>query len=137
MLEKALKIATEAHKGQVDKAGKAYILHPLRVAEKLEREDEKVVALLHDVLEDTPWTLEGLREEGFKGEVLEALDLLTKRDGQEYWDYLAGVKGQELARKVKLADLADNMDLGRLREVSDKDLKRQEKYAKACEYLMS
>lgn len=134
-LEKAILIATKAHMGQVDKAGKSYILHPLRVMQKVASIDAKIVAILHDVVEDTEITLEDLRKEGFSREILEALGLLTHIKGVPYMDYVVEVKKNSLAREVKIADLYDNLDLDRLSVLTEKDLKRIKKYKDALYFL--
>ena len=128
MLEKAAKLAEKAHQGQVDKGGQPYILHPRRVMEQCETETEKIVAILHDVMEDTPYTLEDLRQEGFSEEVLEALLCLTHRGGESYMAYIGRVCENPLAARVKYADLQDNMDLRRIPEPTERDFARLEKY---------
>lgn len=133
-LEKAIAIASNAHAGQVDKGGKPYILHPVRVMMAQQSIDAMIVGVLHDVVEDTTISLEELTKLGFSNEVVEAINCLTKK-GKNYDMYLQKVKQNSLAREVKLADLADNMDLSRLPTVTEKDLKRQQKYLKASEYL--
>ena len=133
--ELALKIATEAHKGQVDKAGVPYINHPLTVASLVETEEEKIVALLHDTIEDTSITEQDLLNYGFSNKIVEAVKLLTHNKNVPYMDYVAKIKDNELARKVKIADLTHNSDLSRLKEITDKDKKRYEKYQKALLYL--
>ena len=122
-LEKAIEIAVSAHKGQVDKAGQPYILHPLRVMFQMDTEVEQIVAVLHDVVEDAiDWNFQRLQEAGFGDEVIEALRLLTKNDDHEpYLDYIKRIGENSIARKVKLADLWDNMDPRRLSKVTDKD----------------
>lgn len=133
--ELALKIATEAHKGQVDKAGVPYINHPLTVASLVETEEEKIVALLHDTIEDTNITEQDLLNYGFSNKIVEAVKLLTHNKDVPYMDYVAKIKDNELARKVKIADLTHNSDLSRLKEITDKDKKRYEKYQNALLYL--
>lgn len=133
--ELALKIATEAHKGQVDKAGVPYINHPLIVASLVETEEEKIVALLHDTIEDTNITEQDLLNYGFSNKIVEAVKLLTHNKDVPYMDYVAKIKDNELARKVKIADLTHNSDLSRLKEITDKDKKRYEKYQNALLYL--
>lgn len=133
-LEKAIVIASNAHTGQVDKGGKPYILHPIRVMMAQKSVEAMIVGVLHDVIEDTTITLEELTQIGFSNEIVEAINCLTKK-GEDYNIYLQKVKQNSLARQVKLADLADNMDLSRLPTVTEKDLKRQQKYLKASEYL--
>lgn len=137
MLEKAIRIATEAHEGQLDKAGKPYILHPLRAMESCGTETEKICAVLHDVIEDTDITLKDLEAEGFSGEVLEVLDLLSKRAGESYERFIERICANETACLVKIADLKDNMDLGRLRTPTAEDYRRREKYLKAMDRIRS
>ena len=135
--KEAIKLAFQAHEGQTDKSGLPYILHPLHVAEQMDDEDSTVAALLHDVVEDTSWTLNDLEERGFGPEVIEALRLLTHADETEYLDYVRALKGNPIARKVKLADLAHNSDRTRLEgEPTEKDLARYRKYQKAREILL-
>lgn len=137
-LERAIAIAAEAHAGQVDKGGSPYVLHPLRVMLAVEGEDAKIAAVLHDVLEDCPtWTASRLRFEGFSPDVLCALDALTRRRSEGYAAFVARLGWNDLARQVKLADLADNSDLSRLRKVTPKDRERAEKYQNAIAYLES
>ena len=135
--EKAYEIAKKAHSGQIDKAGEDYIKHPEKVASFVETDEEKAVAYLHDVIEDTELTLEDLYEYGFSKEVIEAVDIITKKKGENYQSYLNSVKKNELARVVKLADLRHNSDLTRLAKVTEKDIERKEKYQKAIDFLNS
>lgn len=129
MLERAISIAVEAHRGQLDKAGAPYILHPLRVMLAVSTEQERIVAVLHDVLEDCPtWTPARLVSEGFGPEIITALMLLTRQRGETYTAFIERLKPNALARTVKLADLADNANLSRLPIVTDKDRARREKY---------
>ncbi|ATB36548.1 guanosine-3',5'-bis(diphosphate) 3'-pyrophosphohydrolase [Cystobacter fuscus] len=130
-LEDALELAVRAHRGQRDKAGQPYILHPLRVMARLDTETERMVALLHDVVEDTPYTLERLRELGYSEEVLGALERLTKAEGEDYAAFIERVRPHPLARRVKLADLEDNMDVRRLPAVTAKDAERLARYRAA------
>lgn len=136
MLEKAIAIAVQVHAGQEDKAGKPYILHPIRVMMKMETGDEMITAVLHDVIEDSEdhadrWTIERLREEGFSEEILHALDNLTRRDGEPYGAFIDRVKTSPLSRRVKLADLEDNMDVNRIPMLDEHDVERLEKYHRA------
>lgn len=131
MLERAVKLAEKAHQGQLDKGGKPYILHARRVMEKCETEKEKITAILHDVMEDTPYTLDDLRKEGFSEEILVALLCLTRREGEDYMRYIERVCKNPLAVRVKYADLEDNMDLRRIPEPTEQDFARQEKYKAA------
>ena len=130
-LEDAIALAVEAHRGQRDKAGQTYILHPLRVMMRLDTDAERMAAILHDVVEDTPYTLERLRELGYPEEVLGALDCLTKRDGETYEAFIERVRPHPLARRVKLADLEDNMDVRRLPTVGPKEAERLARYRAA------
>ena len=122
MLELALSIATEAHRGQFDKAGIDYIEHPIFVASQVDSEEEKAVALLHDVIEDSSVTAEELLNAGLPETVVTAVQILSKKKGQDYQTYLKTVKSNPLARAVKLADLKHNSDLSRLETITDKDL---------------
>ncbi|HEX8703169.1 MAG TPA: GTP pyrophosphokinase [Myxococcaceae bacterium] len=130
-LEDAIALAVEAHRGQRDKAGQTYILHPLRVMMRLETEAERMAAILHDVVEDTPYTLERLRELGYPQEVLQALECLTKREGENYEAFIERVRPHPLARRVKLADLEDNMDVRRLTAVGPREAERLARYRAA------
>jgi len=137
-LEEAIAIALEAHRGQVDKAGAPYILHPLRVMFAVRSEPARIVAVLHDVVEDTPWTLEGLAARGFAPGVMTALDSLTHREGESYESFVGRVASDGLATEVKLADLADNLDASRLGGedgLTARDQKRMEKYRAAWRQL--
>lgn len=134
--KKAMIISFRAHKDQKDKSGLPYVFHPFHLAEQMDDEDSTVVALLHDVVEDTDWTLEELRVMGFSDEVLEALHLMTHEDDVPYMDYVRKIKSNPLATKVKLADLAHNSDTTRLNHApTDADEERVAKYAKAVEIL--
>ena len=135
-LERAIEIATEAHRGQFDKAGNSYIGHPLRVMAAGRTVEEKIVGVLHDVVEDSDWTFERLTEEGFSAEVIAALRCVTKLSEDEPYDkFIARVKRNPLAVAVKLNDLSDNMDIRRLPYISDKDVKRLKKYLRAYKQL--
>ena len=137
-LERAIEIAREAHRGQVDKAGEEYIGHPLRVMEAGRTLEEKIVGVLHDVVEDSEeWSFERLEQEGFAPEIIEALRCVTKLSADEPYDkFIARVKKNRLAVAVKLNDLTDNMDIRRLPYLSDKDVKRLKRYLKAYKQLM-
>ena len=135
LLEKAIAIAVEAHKGQKDKAGDLYILHPLRVMFRMETREEMVVAVLHDVLEDTPITPDQLKEMGFSETVLEALDSVTKRAGERYEDFVQRAALHPIGKKIKLADLRDNMDLSRLEKITNKDIRRVKQYHSALKII--
>lgn len=135
LLEKAIFIAVTAHKGQVDKGGNPYILHPIRVMVSVKTIEEKIVALLHDVVEDSDITIDQLRNEGFSESTLEAVLLLTKSPGCSYEDYLRSIKSNSLALEIKKADLNDNLDNSRLSELTPSDYKRIDKYKKALKLL--
>ena len=135
LIEKAIAIAVEAHKCQEDKAGDPYILHPLRVMFRMETREEMVVAVLHDVLEDTPITPDQLKEMGFSETVLKALDSVTKRAGERYEDFVQRAALHPIGKKIKLADLRDNMDLSRLEEITDEDIRRVKKYHGALKII--
>ena len=135
LLERAISIAVEAHRGQKDRNGAPYILHPLRMMCRVDTETEKIVAVLHDVVEDTDWTFKDLKREGFGDQILKALDCLTKREAENYGDFVRRSASDDLARRVKIADLEDNMDVRRLRVVSEKDRERLGKYLRAWRQL--
>lgn len=138
-LEQAIAVAVQAHAGQVDKAGQPYILHPLRVMMTVEApalERARIVAVLHDVVEDTAWTVERLAEEhGLGPEEQAALRLLTHDDGGEYAAYVEKVATDPLATAVKVADLRDNLDVTRLAEVTERDARRISKYLRSLRRL--
>jgi len=134
-IERAIVIAVMAHEGQVDKAGAPYIYHPLRVMLSLETLEERMAAVLHDVVEDGEVTLEQLRAEGSLEAVVGAVDALTKREGEDYEAFIRRVGPNRLARRVKLADLRDNSDLSRIANPTGKDRARLEKYRKSIAYL--
>ena len=135
LVYKAMHIAYKAHHGQLDQSGAPYIFHPIHLAEQMEDEASTVAALLHDVVEDTDYTLEDLKAMGFPDSVTGALALMTHDDSVPYLDYVAKLKDNPIARAVKLADLRHNSDLSRLDAVDDKALERVEKYKKAIELL--
>lgn len=135
MYEIALKIATEAHKGQIDKGGNPYINHPLQIASIMENETEKIVALLHDVCEDSETTIEDLKQIGFSKEVIDAVIAITKKENEAYEGYIERVKENNIALKVKLADLEHNSDISRILNPTQKDLDRTRKYLKTIEEL--
>ncbi len=135
LLEKAIGIAVEAHRGQKDRYGAPYILHPLRVMGRVETTAEKTIAILHDVAEDTHWTFEELKREGFPDAILTALRCLTKQEGESYEDFVKRSASNSLARRVKLADLEDNMDLRRMPKLNEEDQPRLRKYVQAWVYL--
>ncbi|GAB6499106.1 GTP pyrophosphokinase [Bacillus cereus] len=127
-LEKAIQLAVFHHKGQVDKGGNPYILHPLAVMMKVHKLEEKIVAVLHDIIEDTPLTLDDLRNEGFPEFIVEAVDSITKRKKESYDSYIYRVKLNPISRVVKLADISENLDLSRIPNPTEKDYLRIDKY---------
>lgn len=133
LLEVAIKIAVQAHSGQLDKAGQPYVLHPLRVMLLLSDEKDRIVGVLHDVIEDTDITYEYLKVNGFEGEteILEALESVTKKGGETYDEFIDRVSLNYIGKRVKLADLQDNMDLSRIPKPTTKDFKRLKKYEEA------
>ena len=135
MVDLALSIARKAHEGQLDKAGVDYIEHPIYVASQVDTEEEKAVALLHDVIEDSPVSAEELLQAGLPETVVTAVQVLTKKKEQDYQTYLETVKKNPLARVVKLADLKHNSDLSRLSSITEKDKERLKKYKKAIDFL--
>ena len=137
-LERAITIAAEAHAGQKDRAGAPYILHPIRLMIQMDSENVMMAAVLHDVVENSVWTLDDLRKEGYSNEVLNAVDSLTHRDKEreDYWDYIKRAGSDPIALKVKLADLLDNLNPNRLNKVTEKDEKRFDRYRKAQEMLL-
>jgi len=131
-LEKALEIAFVAHIGQKDKSGADYIMHPIRVMERGETEIEKICGILHDVVEDSDLTFEDLKKEGFSNDVISVLKCLTKvSEDEDYDNFIDRVIQNPVATKVKLNDLLDNMDITRLKELTEGDMKRLNKYLKA------
>lgn len=135
-LERAIEIAAAAHAGQIDKAGQPYILHPLRVMLRVSTDDERMAAVLHDVVEDTPVTLAQLTEAGFPVEVVEAIEALTKRPGETRMQAAARAALNPIARVVKLADNAENMDLSRIANPTEKDFARVEEYKQVRALLL-
>jgi hypothetical protein len=134
-LERALAIAVQAHAGQLDKAGAPYILHPLRVMLQMDTNEERIVAVLHDVVEDSEWSLERLRAEGFSEHVLLAIDSVTSRVGEPYDAFVLRAGRNAIGRRVKLANLHDNCDLRRIATPTERDHARIEKYRHAIELL--
>ena len=135
LTKKAMQFCFAAHKEQTDKSGLPYVFHPFHLAEQMADELTAAAALLHDVVEDTPYTLDDLRSQGFPETVIDALELLTHREGVSYFDYVAAIKLNPIARQVKMADLRHNSDLTRLDVVDSSALARVEKYKKALEIL--
>ena len=133
--KKALKLCFEAHKKQVDKSGMPYVFHPFHLAEQMKTEETTVVALLHDLVEDTDYTIEDLTSMGFSKSITDAIALMTHANDVEYMDYVREIKNNPIAKAVKLADLKHNSDLTRLDVVDEKALSRREKYLKAIKLL--
>jgi (p)ppGpp synthase/HD superfamily hydrolase len=134
-LEKAIHIAVRAHQGQKDRYGKPFILHPLRMMMRMDTEMEKIVAVLHDVVEKSDQTLNDLRREGFPEEIVDAVDCLTKRPGDDYATHIRRARMNLLSQKVKIADLEDNMDPKRIIDFSEEDKKRLECFHKTWSEL--
>ena len=135
MTKKALKLCFEAHKDQIDKSGMPYVFHPFHLAEQMIEEKTTVVALLHDVIEDTEYTVNDLRAMGFSEDIIEAISLMTHAADVPYMEYVKNIKTNPIASVVKLADLKHNSDLSRLECVTPFDEARAEKYKKAIEIL--
>lgn len=136
MLQKAISIAIEAHKNQVDRYQAPYIMHVMRVMMRGKNEDEKICGILHDVVEDTNWTFEDLHKEGFPIEMITALQCLTKGENEPYEEYISRVKTNKLAIAVKINDLEDNMDVRRMSHMEVKDVDRFNKYLRAYQQLI-
>ena len=136
-LERAIAIAATAHAGQLDKGGAPYILHPLKVMLRMSSLEERIVAVLHDVVEDCGISLEDLRKEGFSEAVLSAIEAVTKVPGESYEDFVERAAQNPIGRVVKLADLEENSDLSRIASPSWEDLERIEKYRRAIGRLRS
>jgi hypothetical protein len=135
-LKRAIVIAAEAHEVMLDNAGAPYILHPLRVMMSMHTIKEMIAAVLHDVVEDSEqWTLQRLKEEGFEQNIIDALDALTKREKETYEEFIERVSSNAIATKVKVADLEDNMDITRIRRLTEKDKQRIERYHRAWRKL--
>ena len=150
-LEKAIKIAVEAHTGQVDKGGNPYILHPLRVMLSLNSEEERIVGVLHDVVEDCEgWTWERLREQGCSDEIIEALKSVSKTPEEEkqfkkmddpnekldhYLEFIKRAKFNKIGRNVKAADIKDNLDISRIDDITESDIDRLNRYKAALKLL--
>lgn len=133
--KQALKLCFKAHKEQIDKSGLPYVFHPFHLAEQMQTEETTIVALLHDVVEDTDYTIEDLKEMGFDKAVTDAVALMTHVDGVDYMDYVRAIKENPIAKAVKLADLKHNSDLTRMDIVDDKVLERRKKYLAALALL--
>ena len=135
LLEKAKSIAKEAHFGMTDKGGNDYYLHLERVMNNLDTDVEKIVGILHDLVEDTDWTFDDLRREGFGDQVLIPLDNVTRRNNENYDEFLWRALQHPVSRKMKIEDVKDNLDLSRLKEIKKEDKRRAKKYQKALEIL--
>jgi (p)ppGpp synthase/HD superfamily hydrolase len=134
-LQDAITLARQAHAGQVDKAGAPYIEHPLRMVDTLDDTEGKIVAVLHDVVEDTEVTLDDLRKAGYSPEVVAAVDGLTRRVEETYEEFIRRAATDPLARQVKIADLRDNMNLARIAEPTVRDYERLKRYERALQVL--
>ena len=135
MTKIALKLCFEAHKDQIDKSGMPYVFHPFHLAEQMADENTTIVALLHDVIEDTEYTLDDLRKFGFAEDVLSAISLMTHVDDVPYMEYVVKIKTNPIAKAVKLADLKHNSDMSRLDRITQTDEERAKKYKQAIELL--
>ncbi|HSX62752.1 MAG TPA: HD domain-containing protein [Tahibacter sp.] len=136
-IERAIEIAARAHAGQRDKAGAPYIFHPLRLMLAVRGDEERMAAVLHDVVEDTPLTFDDLLREGFSEPVVDALRALTKHDGESRIDAAHRAAANPIARAVKLADVADNMDLSRIPSPTEKDHARLREYEQVRAILLA
>lgn len=134
-LAHAIRIAAQVHEGQLDKAGQPYILHVLRVMLGCHSPDAQVAAALHDVVEDSDWTLDDLRHEGFSETVIEIVDALTRREGEDYFAFARRAAATPLGREVKRADLLDNMDIRRIANPAEKDWERLKRYRAALDMI--
>ncbi len=134
-IEKAIELALRAHTGQVDKGGQPYILHPLRLMVQIDDQAEAIAAVLHDVAEDADISLDDLRASGLPEEAIQAIDCLTKRKGEDYEAFVRRVDANEIARKVKIADLEDNLNIARIPDLTPPDLERVAKYHRALRWL--
>jgi hypothetical protein len=134
-LEHAIALAAKAHEGQKDKAGEPYILHPLRMMLKLNTVEERIAAVLHDIVEDCGWSFDRIRAEGFSERVIGAVEAVTKRPGEDYDDFVMRTAAHPIGRSVKLADLEDNSDPSRIKNPTQRDVDRIEKYRRAIALL--
>lgn len=135
IIDLAINIARKAHQGQTDKVGLPYLFHSMRVMNRGYNDDERIAGILHDVVEDSDTTCNDLLQAGIPSHIVEAIDCLTHREGESYEAYVERCANNDLAKRVKMHDLTDNMDLRRLPEVTDKDLDRLNRYIKAYRYL--
>lgn len=136
LYDRALRMAIRAHEGQRDKSGREYIMHPIRVAERCKDPWAKIVALLHDTIEDTDITADFLRSEGFPEEIVNGVLSVTKNEGETYEAFVCRAAENVIGREVKIADLEDNMDIRRLGEITDEHVARLRKYLRAWHYLI-
>lgn len=137
LYDHALRIAIRAHEGQQDKSGREYMMHPIRVAERCKDTRAKIVALLHDTIEDTDVTIDYLRKEGFPEEIIDAVLSVTKQEDENYEDFVRRSAKNAIGKEVKIADLEDNMDIRRLKEIKEEDVARLRKYLSAWQYLIN
>jgi len=137
LLALAIAIANQAHAGQLDKAGKPYISHPLTVMAQMDTLESKIVAVLHDAIEDSDLKIEDLVKQGFPEFITDAIAAITKLEGEPYEDYILRVKSNAIARKVKIADVTHNMDISRIANPTEKDFQRLEKYQKVLQELIT
>lgn len=137
LYDQALRISIKAHEGQKDKSGREYVMHPIRVAGRCRNPKAKIVALLHDTIEDTAITTEYLLKQGFPEEIINGVLSVTKQEGESYEDFVRRAAKNSLGKEVKQADLEDNMDIRRLKEITDEDIARLRKYLKSWQYLAS
>jgi guanosine-3',5'-bis(diphosphate) 3'-pyrophosphohydrolase len=135
LLALAIAIANQAHAGQLDKAGKPYISHPLTVMAQMDTLEGKIVAVLHDAIEDSDLMIADLVRQGFPKFITEAIAAITKLKGEQYEDYILRVKSNAIAHKVKIADVTHNMDISRIANPTEKDFQRLEKYKKVLQEL--
>jgi hypothetical protein len=134
-LEKAISIALKAHEGFLDKSSAPYILHPLRIMLQMNTQEEMIVAVLHDVIEDSDYSLAMLKESGFSDEIIKALESLTRKPDEPYEAYILRAGANEMGRKIKRADLMDNLSISRIKKLTNRDLERIKKYHQALEIL--
>lgn len=134
-LDVAIALACEAHRGQKDKAGQPYILHPLRLMLQFDSTPEQIVAVLHDVVEDSSVTLEHLRELGFQPEIIDAIDILSRREDESYDEFVERILASPIAIRVKIRDIEDNLNVSRLERLTEEDLRRIVKYHRALTRL--
>jgi len=134
-LQRAIEIAVTAHRDQTTKDGQPYVIHPLTLMMRVTSDEEKIAAVLHDVVEDTPTTLSDLKAEGFSDQVITVIELLTHPEGMPYDDYIDRLADNAIARKVKLADLGHNMEITRIPNPTSKDFERLQKYHRVWKRL--